>query len=487
LKVSDFDVPEAELSVLDILLKSKEKYNILIYGTPGTGKTSFVGSLAKKYIKTLLTVKIPDENTNLERISYLNAVITISDNNSIILVDEADEILNSSDSGLFRGQVNKSWINGFLDNHKKKIIWIANRVSNIDPSTMRRFSFTMEFKSFNDNKRLKVIKSSLSKNGFNNYFSEEELKAICKDYSVNAGGIVDAIKVLKINKRTKKESALNMLKTLLKNHEKAINGKVSNCNNSNRTGNYSLDGLNTSHKLDDIINILKRYANKREDKVLDHRSITMLLHGMPGTGKSEFVYHLGNLLEREVSLKRCSEITSKWVGETEKNIAEAFEEASEEDRILFFDEADSFLYPRHIAEHSWEKTATNELLTQIESFRGIVIFATNDLKGLDHAALRRFKFKIEFLPLKPESNLHFYNLLLSPLININNKSELTANEINQIKSIRNLTPGDFNVVKEQYIFIDSSEITHKMLIDALINETKYKTSNQKRIGFAFDE
>ena len=90
-----------------------------------------------------------------------------------------------------------------------------------------------------------------------------------------------------------------------------------------------------------------------------------------------------------------------WVGETEQNIASAFRDAQENNKILFFDEADSFLYPRRDAFHSWEKSFTNEILTQLESYRGIVIFATNDINGLDNASMRRFRFKVEFKPLTP--------------------------------------------------------------------------------------
>jgi AAA+ superfamily predicted ATPase len=63
---------------------------------------------------------------------------------------------------------------------------------------------------------------------------------------------------------------------------------------------------------------------------------------------------------------------------------------------------------------------TNEILTQMDSHSGIVVFATNDVGRLDHAAFRRFQYKIEFLPLTPEGNVQFYNFILSPLISKNN-------------------------------------------------------------------
>ena len=102
------------------------------------------------------------------------------------------------------------------------------------------------------------------------------------------------------------------------------------------------------------------------------------------------------------------------------------------------------------------------------------------MEGLDHASLRRFKFKIEFRPLTPDGNLNFYNTLLKGLVSAENA--LPEEEIAAIKGIKNLTPGDFAVVKDQASFMEAAAITHRMLIDALANEVRYK-KGVKEIGF----
>ena len=243
-------------------------------------------------------------------------------------------------------------------------------------------------------------------------------------------------------------------------------------------GSYSIEGLNTSHNLKEVVSAMQGYDVQPNTKNL---SMAMLLYGMPGTGKSEFVYYLGHVLKKEVLLKRASDIQSMWVGQTEKNIADAFAEAQETNSILFFDEADTFLFPRKSAQRSWEISFTNEILTQLESYKGIVAFATNDMEGLDHASLRRFKFKIEFKPLTVEGNLNFYNSLLKGAAQ--DRKDLSEEEIAAIKSIKNLTPGDFAVVKDQMSFMEPSAITHKMMIEALANEVRYK-KGVKEIGRA---
>lgn len=275
---------------------------------------------------------------------------------------------------------------------------------------------------------------------------------------------------------------MNCLQTILKNHEKATSGKDKTMMPKKDFEHYSIHGLNTSLDLDVLLKTVQRYLKLAEGcETKDQPAMTVLLHGLPGTGKSEFVYYLGYALGREICLRRCSDIQSKWVGETEKNIANAFRESAGDGSILFFDEADSFLFPRNQAFRSWEKNFTNEILTQMENHQGIVIFATNEIQGLDHAALRRFRYKVEFLPLTAEGNLHFYQTLLGPLVS--DERFLTYEERDRLQMINKLTPGDFAVVRNQYLLADVCAINHAQLIHALCNEVKYKKNERRVIGF----
>ena len=489
LTIKDFNLPQEEVMVLDTLLKSKQGQNVLFYGEPGTGKTSLAKSLAKKYKKKLYSVKVPesDEQSDYQRAIY--ATVNQAKTTDVILIDEADGLLSSGYGSFFQflfpspKNNSKSWINNFLDTNEKKIIWITNHTDSIDPSTMRRFSFTVEFKKFNNEQRLKVLKYELKKKGLDDYFSKEELNDLCQQFSVNAGGIVNAIKVLSIRKGTKKENALKKLKTVLKNHEKVINHTPVPVSKAKDFNSYSLKALNTTTDLNNVVTMINQYTSlQKKEPMKYNQSFSLLLYGQPGTGKSEFTYYLGSLLSKEILLKRSSDIQSKWVGETEQNIASAFREARDEEKILFFDEADTFLFPRKSANRSYEKSFTNEILTQLENHTGIVIFATNDMDGLDHAALRRFKFKIEFKPLTPEGNILCFKKILQPLLE--SVEPLSKTEIGMLKDIKNLTPGDYAVVKDQHLFMDRSQITTKMLLTALINEVSYKSNKSQTVGFS---
>jgi transitional endoplasmic reticulum ATPase len=92
----------------------------------------------------------------------------------------------------------------------------------------------------------------------------------------------------------------------------------------------------------------------------------------------------------------------KYVGESEKNIADMFAVARQQNAVLVLDEADSFLADRRNAQRSWEVTQVNELLTQMEAFDGIFICTTNLMEKLDPASIRRFAFKVRFDPMTPD-------------------------------------------------------------------------------------
>jgi SpoVK/Ycf46/Vps4 family AAA+-type ATPase len=126
------------------------------------------------------------------------------------------------------------------------------------------------------------------------------------------------------------------------------------------------------------------------------RALSFCLSGPPGAGKSAYARHLADRLDLDVLEKRYSDLSSMWLGESEKTIARAFEEAADLRAFLIIDEADSLLRDRLAAQHSWEITQVNEMLTQMERHPYPFACTTNAVELLD-AALRRFLFKVRFL------------------------------------------------------------------------------------------
>ncbi len=486
LTIKDFSLAGEEVKVMEALLKSRGGCNILFYGAPGTGKTSLVKALAKHLKMDLFSVRVSEESNNDDeddmafRLKALYATINATKRReSLILIDEADELLNAAVMPHIENSTNKSWINNLLDSHGRNIIWITNRRWGIDSSTMRRFAFSLEFEQLTTKNRLTVLKHALKTQGLKSYMVDKDLQELCKTYKVDAGGIVNAVRLLKIKKNARKESVIKMVEAMLKNHEKATACKA--CGNSRKRkkdfSTYSLNGLNTSHNLEEISHLLKEFADAHEKD--PGKCVSLLLYGPPGTGKSEFVHFLGSTLGKDVNLKRVSDIHDMFVGQTEKNIAQAFHEAKDDKSILFFDEADSFFFPRKEAVRSWEKSFTNEILAQLDDYAGIVVFATNDIDGLDHAALRRFRFKVRFSFLEPDGVLHFYNIMLAPLAG---GVQLLSPEVKQLQAIRRLAPGDFIVVRDQHTFVQQAKPTHQDLISGLEHEVLHKKLD-KQVGF----
>lgn len=131
-----------------------------------------------------------------------------------------------------------------------------------------------------------------------------------------------------------------------------------------------------------------------------------MLHGAPGTGKTETVLQLARQSGRELFRVEISESKSKWYGESEKIFKriftkyDAFAQQCERCPILFFNEADAlFSRRRNIVDTSTDQTDNtlqNILLEELENFKGILFATTNLASHLDPAFERRFLFKVRF-------------------------------------------------------------------------------------------
>lgn len=122
-------------------------------------------------------------------------------------------------------------------------------------------------------------------------------------------------------------------------------------------------------------------------------------HGPPGTGKTLTAALLGKTYEQPVFRVDLSMVVSKYIGETEKNLANLFSEAEQTNWILFFDEADALFGKRTGVRDAHDKYANQEvsyLLQRIEHYDGLVILASNFKGNIDEAFLRRFQSVIHF-------------------------------------------------------------------------------------------
>jgi len=207
----------------------------------------------------------------------------------------------------------------------------------------------------------------------------------------------------------------------------------------------------------------------------------ILMHGEPGTGKSRLARELARRGGLEVVSRTGSELLSMFVGGTEKNLAAAFEEAGKRRALLLLDEVDSFLGSRTGAQRSYEVTQVNELLVQIESFRGWLVCTTNFCEGLDHAAMRRFPIKVKFLPPDERQRRALFDAALAALGVDERDDERSAVDRILVRAAR-LTPGDVAAVVEQVQILGGVE-SGLALAERLEREVSYKGGEKKMVGF----
>lgn len=160
----------------------------------------------------------------------------------------------------------------------------------------------------------------------------------------------------------------------------------------------------TKQQLERAITLIRNQKLIFEDwgfKEIDPFTKTILcFYGAPGTGKTMCAHALATELGKKILIASYASIESKWVGEGPKNLRKIFQDAEEQDAILFFDEADSFLSKRvQNAETGSDKhynRMSNEMFQLLENYNGIIIFATNLVADFDKAFKSRILAFIEF-------------------------------------------------------------------------------------------
>jgi SpoVK/Ycf46/Vps4 family AAA+-type ATPase len=477
LPLARFDCEKESELVCDLIksYKGNRSLNFLFYGMEGTGKTELARSIAAETGRTLYEIGLEyksgqgifGKQSHREGvISYRVKAIRISEislreKKVLLVIDEADLLLNGFEKG---------FLNKFLENLRLPIIWITNNIGSIERSTMRRFQYSVSFDLGNQSIRKKLWDSVVEKHKAEHIFSLERRKKLAEKYEVSTGGIELAVQ----NELALSEIGMhkNIGEDILENHVELL-GLKTNKQTLSRAPKYDVSVLNILN-LDEVLHSAKCYSEQLKNKQIES-NMTMLLYGPPGTGKTEFARFLARecgLSFREISY---GQISSMWVGETEKQLAAAFKRANEAGELLFIDEADSLIADRKGAVRSWEVTQTNEFLVQLESAKCMVVCSTNFQGYLDAASNRRFHFHLQFGYLKKEGILKMAENFF-PNLPDENWEVLTR--------IESLAPGDFYAVYKRLQWLPKEEQTAQRIIQELEKtvETKSPYGN-RRIGF----
>ena len=185
------------------------------------------------------------------------------------------------------------------------------------------------------------------------------------------------------------------------------------------------------------------------------RGYRALFYGPPGTGKTLTACLIGKQLGLDVYRVDLSQVVSKYIGETEKNMANIFDQAENKNWVLFFDEADALFGKRTATSDSKDRHANQEvayLLQRVEDFSGVVVLATNLKANMDIAFTRRFQSIIYF-----------------PSPNVEQRQQLWENSF---KTVKKESDVDFSVIANE----------HKITGGSIINVLRYCSLSALRRG-----
>ena len=539
LGLADFAFVHDDAQVLVSLLRhavaAKEPgVNVLLYGPPGTGKTELAKVVAQAAGLDLFEVEYADPGGNSlsgrdrYRSLQIAQVFLKGSTHSALLFDEVEDVFPpiSSEAAQLMARSEqlsapgsqsvsgKAWVNQILESNPVPTLWVTNRIEQIDPAFRRRFAYHLELRSPPPGAREGIVRKTLEGVQVSDAFvarltarkglTPAQIRtavrfarlASAPEKTMDAPiGIQPGVGALSSPVRAAgpaspdcRRSAPSggseprvvgsvgasiiesLIERQLKNADVALGNKAEASSRRNVT-TYDLA----------MLNVESRFEIPRIVQALKSRGHgSLCFYGPPGTGKTALAEHIAQALEQPLLIKQASDLMSKYVGETEQQMAAMFREAEAEKAVLLLDEADSFLQDRRGAQRTYEVTEVNEMLQGMERHKGIFICTTNLLESLDQAALRRFTFKIQFMPLTS----HQRETMFVTEALAGDASLLTPPLQKRLAQLTQLCPGDFAAVKRQGVILEA-ELSAEEFLAQLEAEHRIKPEVRegRSIGF----
>lgn len=417
---------KVETFIRQALQQKQPGINILIWGRKRSGKTDFCKLLAEKVGAKIFEVKEDNESgaaaTSKERIGHYRIAQNLLRYypNTLVMIDEMNTLLEGDKWDYYMGRKStlgtKTFASEILDNNSVPTIWISNEIEALGETFIRRMSLVVEIKTSPPNIRENIVSRALDE--YNVNLPPDEIRSIVH-LNLSPESIDKAARFANQIGGGSEDFRFAAQEIL-----RAIKG-----GKPTPPMDREIDFRpELTHADLDLSFLTSRLITSKS------RSFSLCLYGPPGTGKSAYLRHLGKQLKMPILFKRASDLIDKYVGESEKNIAAAFQEALDREAILIFDEADSLLGDRRNAQRNWEVSQVNEMLTWMERHPLPFACTTNLWERLDHASLRRFTFKCCFDYMRKDqveqAFQHFFGQAPP----------------RHMLGITSLTPGDFMVV-----------------------------------------
>lgn len=451
------------------LTTGRKGVNVLLHGVPGTGKSQLTRLLAQTLGCVLF--EVTSEDADGDQVSgtrrmqaYRAAQSFLAHQRALILFDEIEDIF--TEAGPMFGRMSghkagKAWLNRMLEENQVPALWLSNSISSMDAAFVRRFDVVSELPVPPRPQREQIIKQA------------------CGDF-ISAAGLGRLADLDTLAPAVVTRAAAVVRASEIELGERSASVELLISNTLRAQGHAPVSPARTEPSLDlydpAFINADAPLDNLLEGLVRTH-SARLCFYGPPGTGKTAFARWLAGQMGVSLIARKASDLLGMWLGETEKNVARAFRDAQEMGAVLLIDEVDAFLRDRTQARQSWEHNLVTEMLTQMESFGGILIASTNLMDGLDPAALRRFDLKVRFDYLLP-AQMQALFLRYCEQLKLGTPG---PSLLKRFASQGSLAPGDFAAVARRHRF--QPFLGPEDLVFALEGERRLKGGTKAPIGF----
>lgn len=451
------DLDRATRLVADAL-STGARANILLYGVPGAGKTEFARLIAGSNGALAVSIGEADDDggepARHERLAHLRLCRRLmpSTGKTVLIIDEAEDLFISG----IEHRGSKLWLNRLVEDGGGTHIWIVNQPATLGEPILRRMDLAIRFDVPAAPLRRALAEHMIASHGACEMQTADEVSKFADSLAEICVAPAIIASALRTGARLGAKPA--EITSIARDLAEAT-GRIGL--SPSLAGQSRFDPA-CSRATYDLCTLATKLSGTSA-----HWSL--LLSGLPGTGKTAYAHHLAEQIGCYIIVKSGADMLGAFVGQTEQAIASAFVEAERRRAILLIDEADTFLASRNLAQRNWEVSMTNEMLRQIERSRVRFIATTNRAITLDPASARRFSLHVNFLSLDAQRARQMFT------------DYFGVPPPHDLDRIADLTPGDFAQAAKRADLLNATDPA--LLVRWLQEAVEVRDGTKGRIGF----